>query len=300
MASGYIYIIWTREFYDKEEHVYKIGQTGDIINRLRHYPKGSRLMYSNCVSNHAEVERMIMRRLSREPHIQQCTRYGTEYYRPKGGYKDLHEVVSIVIAQSLAADTASRKCISSIGESSIDHDDNYDVDMEDDERSTSCNKLNRQDQLMRAVAQTQKIDVTALVSLTEHDQQFHAKLLQHFTQKILNRVKDDIMTASNNIKHDVIAAVSDTTAKLQQHAGMVFTLQPPIVPLMQQTVPEHVAIKEETKVVRKNVECALGCGATFTTTRSMRAHVRHPTRCPRKSASDDDNATTEDDGTVTE
>lgn len=50
-SSGYIYIIKTRECIRMKENIYKIGRTEDIIQRMKQYSKGSKLIYTVFTDN---------------------------------------------------------------------------------------------------------------------------------------------------------------------------------------------------------------------------------------------------------
>jgi hypothetical protein len=41
--TGYIYLIREREYVRTKEEVTKAGRTGDIMRRMKQYPKGSRV-----------------------------------------------------------------------------------------------------------------------------------------------------------------------------------------------------------------------------------------------------------------
>ncbi len=77
---GYLYIIKEREFYNKNESVYKIGCTTDIIRRFKQYPKNSILIYSIFNENHREVEKKWLKQLNNNSKIKKRKDIGREYF----------------------------------------------------------------------------------------------------------------------------------------------------------------------------------------------------------------------------
>ena len=61
--SGYIYVIWLREFKNTGESVYKVGRTQDVLRRVSQYPKGSELLFSVRTSNVHTSETELLRML---------------------------------------------------------------------------------------------------------------------------------------------------------------------------------------------------------------------------------------------
>lgn len=50
------YIVWLREHVLTRKNVYKIGNTGDIFNRIKNYPKGSQLLYMSMTPHKKIIE----------------------------------------------------------------------------------------------------------------------------------------------------------------------------------------------------------------------------------------------------
>lgn len=63
---GHIYILQEREFIKTNENVYKIGYTchDDVKKRIKQYPKGSKLIYSEEVEFPKEKENNIINLLT--------------------------------------------------------------------------------------------------------------------------------------------------------------------------------------------------------------------------------------------
>lgn len=57
----YIYIVITREFFNSNQNVYKIGKTGNIIQRLSAYPKGSKLLFTIACNYMTIIEKHIIK-----------------------------------------------------------------------------------------------------------------------------------------------------------------------------------------------------------------------------------------------
>ena len=53
--SGTIYVIWEREFINKNEAVYKIGRTDTLSRRINQYPKGSRMIFTILSDDYKKV-----------------------------------------------------------------------------------------------------------------------------------------------------------------------------------------------------------------------------------------------------
>lgn len=77
---GYLYIIKEREFHNKNESVYKIGCTTDIIRRFKQYPKNSILIYSILNENHREIEKKWLKQLNNNSKIKKREDIGREYF----------------------------------------------------------------------------------------------------------------------------------------------------------------------------------------------------------------------------
>lgn len=90
MTSQYIYIIWEREFKNKNEKTFKIGRTTQHPNnRLKNYPKNSEIIFIRKVNNCFDLEKNI--KIQLKSNFIQKKEYGTEYF-----YGDEKEIVKIV------------------------------------------------------------------------------------------------------------------------------------------------------------------------------------------------------------
>jgi hypothetical protein len=54
---GFIYLLKVRQHIDNDVNIYKVGQTGDLANRLHGYPKGSTLIMALQVADKVLAER---------------------------------------------------------------------------------------------------------------------------------------------------------------------------------------------------------------------------------------------------
>jgi T5orf172 domain len=63
---GYLYIIHIREHIRFNENIYKIGCTKDITQRLRQYPKGSKLLFTTIAYNFRNVEILWINQLKQK------------------------------------------------------------------------------------------------------------------------------------------------------------------------------------------------------------------------------------------
>jgi hypothetical protein len=87
--SGVIYLIWIREFINKDEHIYKLGRTENIVNRVKNYPKDSLLLCSIYCNNEKNMEKILLNKFSIE--FKNRTDIGSEYF--EGDYKKMIEYI---------------------------------------------------------------------------------------------------------------------------------------------------------------------------------------------------------------
>lgn len=77
--EGYVYIVHLREFMNKKEYTYKIGRTKqEMIDRMKGYPKGSKIIKFEPVKNVKEIEKELIKNF-KEEYIQR-SEYGNEYF----------------------------------------------------------------------------------------------------------------------------------------------------------------------------------------------------------------------------
>lgn len=76
--QGYVYLVWLREFFHKNEPVYKVGRTANIINRMLQYPKGSKVIFAVGTGDMFASELKVRTELSE--HFINRTDIGREYY----------------------------------------------------------------------------------------------------------------------------------------------------------------------------------------------------------------------------
>ncbi len=78
IKPGHIYVIWLREFLQKNEPVFKVGRTGNLSQRLSQYPKGSHLLFTAWTADSCKCEGKVCSKLSL--HFVNRTDIGREYY----------------------------------------------------------------------------------------------------------------------------------------------------------------------------------------------------------------------------
>ena len=92
--SHYIYIIHVREFLESNRDIYKIGRTSKGLDRLKGYPKGSKLIFLRECEDSVIMEREIIIFLKKK-YEQQNERYGTEYF--KGNKKEMIKDINNIL-----------------------------------------------------------------------------------------------------------------------------------------------------------------------------------------------------------
>lgn len=86
-SSHYIYLIQTREFIKTNEPVYKIGKTTqDGMNRIKQYPKGSRIILFMKCNNCHTLERVIKEKFIKKYKVRRDI--GSEYF--EGDEKNMY------------------------------------------------------------------------------------------------------------------------------------------------------------------------------------------------------------------
>lgn len=83
-----IYIIYMREFILKNKNIYKIGRSNDIENKLRNYPKGSRIMFATSCNNSIKYEKDLIK-IFKTKFI--STKFGKRYF--KGDVDDMKDII---------------------------------------------------------------------------------------------------------------------------------------------------------------------------------------------------------------
>ncbi len=75
----YIYIIHcVQHLYT---NIYKVGRTNNIANRLRQYPKKSKILYTKPVKDSKKSEELILSTLKSDDNFTQMNDFGNEYFR---------------------------------------------------------------------------------------------------------------------------------------------------------------------------------------------------------------------------
>jgi hypothetical protein len=88
MFENYIYILREREFVKSSEHVYKIGITKSVKNRMGNYPKGSSII--SIIPVNGDPEKLCLEKL-RETFIHRKD-IGSEYF--EGDIKSIVKIVT--------------------------------------------------------------------------------------------------------------------------------------------------------------------------------------------------------------
>lgn len=73
-----IYIVWLREYVLSKKNVYKIGNTGNIFQRMRNHPKGSKLLYMSITPHSKIIETGLIALF--KTHFIWRTDLGREYF----------------------------------------------------------------------------------------------------------------------------------------------------------------------------------------------------------------------------
>ena len=87
-----IYLMHVREFISTNKNIYKIGRSHDIDNRVRQYPKGSRIEYINSCKNSVLCEKELIKIFKKSFTI---TKFGTEYF--EGDIDSMKDIIHIYL-----------------------------------------------------------------------------------------------------------------------------------------------------------------------------------------------------------
>lgn len=92
---GYIYLLWPKEYLDKEEYTYKIGRTSQEKNkRFYKYINGTIIVYQEFVNNNIFIEKVLIN--SFKVHFKQSSR-GNEYFN--GNVMKMLEIMKTILQQ---------------------------------------------------------------------------------------------------------------------------------------------------------------------------------------------------------
>lgn len=98
--NGHIYIVHLREFVNKNEQTYKIGNTKHIdpcMRAVSGYPKGTLVKFTLEVTNSYKLEKEVIRFFKNK--YQHKSEYGREYFNG-----DLNDMIDDIIALSRRGD----------------------------------------------------------------------------------------------------------------------------------------------------------------------------------------------------
>jgi hypothetical protein len=87
--SGHIYLVWLREFLNKNEAVYKVGRTNHLSQRMTQYSKGSRLISITWTADTCTSKAKVCAELSR--HFVNRKDIGRDYYQ--GNVNQIESVI---------------------------------------------------------------------------------------------------------------------------------------------------------------------------------------------------------------
>ena len=76
-----IYLIQEREFIKTKEDVYTIGRSNNLSERIKQYPKESKLILIILCKNSSDVEKKLITILTKK--FKLCSNYGAEYFEGK-------------------------------------------------------------------------------------------------------------------------------------------------------------------------------------------------------------------------
>ncbi len=88
---GYIYIVHLREHVNHDEPIYKVGRTGDLVQRMREYPTGSAKLFSMQVHDQVLVETRMLAELRNTMFLRHRCDIGAEYF--EGSFENLLRIV---------------------------------------------------------------------------------------------------------------------------------------------------------------------------------------------------------------
>lgn len=130
-SSHYIYLIQTREFIKTNEPVYKIGKTTQAgMNRMKQYPKGSRIiLFMKCKNCH-DLERIIKEKFIKKYRIRRDI--GSEYF--EGDEEQMYwTIIHLLIKENIKTDENSDE------ESAMSDSNTSDTDRSSDDKEDSDN-----------------------------------------------------------------------------------------------------------------------------------------------------------------
>ncbi len=103
---NYIYLLQTHHSIDLKENVYKIGKTTQQnINRIRSYPKCSKLLLHMECENCHDSEKILLKKFNKE--FKQISKYGNEYF--EGDSNDMKMIIINHIMHGTDYDVSERK-----------------------------------------------------------------------------------------------------------------------------------------------------------------------------------------------
>ena len=93
-----LYLMHTRECYNANIEVYKLGRSKTLDNRVKQYPNGSKILFMiNCI-NSILLESILIK-LFKTKYVQQ-TLYGTEYFL--GNQKEMiKDIINCILTQDI-------------------------------------------------------------------------------------------------------------------------------------------------------------------------------------------------------
>jgi hypothetical protein len=105
MSAGYIYILCEREFITTGQNVYKIVMTGNVVQRMGQYPKGSLLLFTQYTDNVQSTERSLINMFNAEFKARQDI--GSEYFQ--GDVKAMMTTIFNYIMSNMTSNTTKNQ-----------------------------------------------------------------------------------------------------------------------------------------------------------------------------------------------
>ena len=178
LIIGYIYLLLTRESFENNETIYKIGRTQqDSIGRFSDYPKNSKLLlHIRCIDS-ITLEKHLINLFSQTfMRCDRCKLYGKKYFN--GNYHEMTEIIlkNINYNCSLQPSFLVQKTINALEEQIITlNDQNNKFKLENDKlrNNTELNIANEKikDKLVHDVHdvdEVDEVDVKTNIDLTKY------------------------------------------------------------------------------------------------------------------------------------
>ena len=206
LIIGYIYLLLTRESFENNETIYKIGRTQqDSVGRFSDYPKNSKLLlHIRCIDSITLEKHLINLFAQKFMRCDRCKLYGKEYFN--GNYHEMTEIIlkNINYNCSLQPSFLVQKTINALEEQIITlNDQNNKFKLEND-------KLRNNTELNIANEKIKDLEHKLLETQLYHDstkQRFevYVKELEH--KLVQMQIKDKLVDEVDEV--DVVDEVDE-------------------------------------------------------------------------------------------